>query len=209
MGGVFYHEEPPNHTKRCKCLAESLREVFSYCQTFSRRLSTTASLKEDERQISDVDEEHEVVVSIVRSKAKERQKHKVTPLRDGFPWAYYPAKGEVYVTLVMTPKGKVAGDEENNEKEEFLSVKSCLSCCSSGALSGEAFYSVKTNLSRCSSMNDLDLSEYWRHSIIQKFCHCEGWPFGLYRKVALLPPLPKSPSESWLSRRIQQSTKVI
>lgn len=62
MGGVFYHEESPNHTKRCKFLAETLREVFSYCQTFSRRLST-ASLGEECPIIDDVDEEQEVLSS--------------------------------------------------------------------------------------------------------------------------------------------------
>ncbi|XP_027333205.1 uncharacterized protein LOC113848043 [Abrus precatorius] len=189
--GVFYHEheEPPNHTKRCKCLGETLKEVFSHCQTFSRRLSTTSL--EDECFNSDIDEEQQVVVSAVRSRAMEKQKHKLSPLK------------EVFVTHTKAPR--VVGDGEQDEREEFLSVKSCLSRCSS---SGEAFYSVKTNLSRCSSMNELDITEFWRRSMIQEFCHCEGWPFGLCRKAVLLPPLPKSPSESWLSRKIQRSTKV-
>ncbi|RDX76069.1 hypothetical protein CR513_43975, partial [Mucuna pruriens] len=194
MGGVFYHEEPPNHTKRCKFLADTLKEVFSHCQTFSRRLST-ASLEEECPIIDDVDEEQEVVVSAVRSRAMQKQKHKRSPLR------------ELYVTHRVAPQASVVSDEEDDEREEFLSVKSCLSCCSSSSVSGEAFYSVKTNLSRCSSMNEVDISECWRRSIIQQFCHCEGWPFGLCRKAVFLPPLPKSPSESWLSRKIQRSTK--
>lgn len=207
MGGVFYHEESPNHTKRCNFLAETLREVFSYCQTFSRRLST-ASLEEECPIIDDVDEEQEVVVSAVRRRAMEKQKLKPSPTREGFSWGYSPATRELYVTHRMAPQARMVGDEEHSEREEFLSVKSCHSCRSSSAMSGEAFYSVKTNLSRCSSMNEVDISEYWRRSIIQDFCHCEGWPFGLCRKAVLLPPLPKSPSESWLSRKIQQSTKV-
>ncbi|XP_061343623.1 uncharacterized protein LOC133289652 [Gastrolobium bilobum] len=206
--GVFYHEEPPNHhRKRCKYLGATLKEVFSHCQTFTRRLST-ASL-EEECPISDFDEEQEEVVSAVRSRAMEKQKHKSSPLRGGFSWVYSPATRELFVTQRMVPQAREGGDEEHDEREEFLSVKSCFSCCSSSAMSAaEAFYSVKTNLSRCSSMNEIDLSEYWRRSIIQEFCHCEGWPFGLCRKAVLLPPLPKSPSESWLSRKIQQSTKV-
>ncbi|TKY57799.1 hypothetical protein E2542_SST14852 [Spatholobus suberectus] len=193
MGGVFYHEEPPNHTKRCKCLVGTLKEVFSHCQTFTRRHST-ASLEEE---CPIIDKEQEEVVLAVRSRAMEKQKHKPNPLT------------ELYVTHTMAPQARVAvGDEEYDVGEEFLSVKSSLSCCSSSAVSGEAFYSVKTNLSRCSSMSELDVSEYWRRSIIQEFCHCEGWPFGLCRKAVLLPPLPKSPSESWLSRKIQRSTRV-
>ena len=137
--------------------------------------------------------------------------HMKMTLRKGFSLAYSPATRELYVTHshTMAPQARVVvGDEEHDEREEFFSVKSCLSCCSSSAVSDQAFYSVKTNLSRCSSMNEVEVSEYWRRSIIQEFCHCEGWPFGLSRKAVLLPPLPKSPSESWLSRKIQRSTKV-
>ncbi|ESW32831.1 hypothetical protein PHAVU_001G020800 [Phaseolus vulgaris] len=205
MGGVFYHEESANHNKRCKFLAGTLKEVFSHCQTFSRRLST-ASLEEECPIIEDVDE---MVVSVVRSRAMEKQKLKPSPLRDDFSWTDSPATRELYVTMASPQPRVVIGDGEDDEREEFFSVKSCLSCCSSNAVSEQPFFSVKTNLSRCSSMSGVDMSEHWRRSIIQEFCHCQGWPFGLCRKAVLLPPLPKSPSESWLSRKIQRSTKVI
>ncbi|KAK7310863.1 hypothetical protein RJT34_08630 [Clitoria ternatea] len=198
--GVFYYEEPPpNHPKRCKCLVlATLKEAFSHCQFFGARLSTS-SFEDHEYPMSDFDEEQEVFISEVISQTLEKQKHKPSVLRDSFSW--------VYLTQAMATQVKVEGDhEELDEKEEFLSVKSCFSRCSS-SLSGEAFYSVKTNLSRCSSLKELDLSKYWKRSVIEEFCHCEGWPFGLCRKAVLLPPLPKSPSESWLSRKIQSSTK--
>jgi len=101
---------------------------------------------------------------------------------------------------------------EDEEPEDFMSVQSHFSLCSScAAADSDAFFSVKTNFSHCSSVKDMDLheskcwawegfldsSEIRRRAIIQEFCHCEGWPFGLCRKVLLLPPLPKSPSESW------------
>lgn len=151
----------------------------------------------------------QVIVSTVRSRVMEKQKHKPNLLRESFSFVYSPATRELYVTQRMAPKERKGDDQERDEREEFLSVKSCFSGSSSSAMNVEAFYSVKTNLSRCSSMNELDFSEYRRRSIIQEFCHCEGWPFGLCRKAVLLPPLPKSPSESWLSRKIQQSTKDI
>lgn len=202
--GVFYHEEPPNHTatKRYKCLAATLKEAFSHCRTSRGRLST-ASLDE-ECPNSDFDEEQEVVVSAVKSRAMERQKHKPSVARDNFSWVYSPETRELYITQMVALHERE--DVDDDQKEEFLSVKSCFSCHSS-RLSGELFYSVKTNFSPCSSLNDLDFSEYWRRSIIQELCHCEGWPFGLCRKAVLLPPLPKSPSESWLWRKKQQSTK--
>ncbi|XP_027355622.1 uncharacterized protein LOC113865343 [Abrus precatorius] len=203
--GVFYHEEPPNHPKRCKCLvATYLKEAFSRCQSLGARFST--STFEDEYPMSDFDEEQEVFISAVISRTMEKQKHKPSVLRHSFSWVYSPATKELFVTEAMGAQEKLKGDEEVDEREDFLSVKSCFSRCSS-SLSGEAFYSVKTKLSRCSSLNEIDMSKYWKRSVIEEFCHCEGWPFGLCRRAVLLPPLPKSPSESWLSRKIQPSIK--
>lgn len=149
----------------------------------------------------------QLFISAVISRNMEKQKHKPSVLRHSFSWVYSPATKELYFTQAVAPEEKVVkGDEESGEGEEFLSVKSCFSRCSSSP-SGEAFYSVKTNLSRCSSLNELDLSKYRRPSVIQEFCHCEGWPFGLCRRAVLLPPLPKSPSESWLSLKMQPTSK--
>lgn len=97
--------------------------------------------------------------------------------------------------------------EEDQEKEEFISVRSCFTCCSN-ATSKEAYLSVKTNLSRCSSFNELEFQDLRRRSIIQEFCHCEGWPFGLCRKLLLLPPLPKSPSESWSWHKGKKTKRI-
>lgn len=147
-----------------------------------------------------------MVVSAVKSRAMERQKHKSSVTRDGFSWVYSPETRELFITqMVAPPEGE---NVEDDEKEEFLSVKSCFSCRSS-VVSGEQFYSVRTNFSPCASFNELDFSGYWRRSIILELCHCEGWPFGLCRKAVLLPPLPKSPSDSWLWRKKQQSTKDV
>ncbi|XP_057720946.1 uncharacterized protein LOC130935277 [Arachis stenosperma] len=203
--GVFYHEDPPNHhTKRCKIFAATIKEVFSFnCQNSCRKLSIASLDDEEFPAITDLEEEQQVVVMAVRSRqAMEKQKH----------------KPGLYVTQTITTKEKKEGgneEEHDDQREEFCSVKSCFSCCSSSnaaAVSDEAFCSVKTNLSRCnSSINEaVELfppPEYWRRSIIRELCHCEGWPFGLCRKAVLLPPLPKSPSESWLSSKIQRSSK--
>lgn len=58
--GVFYHEEPPNHSKRCKYLVATLKEVFFHCQTFHRQLSISSL--EEEYSISDFDEEQQVYI---------------------------------------------------------------------------------------------------------------------------------------------------
>jgi len=135
----------------------------------------------------------QVFISAVINRTMEKQKHKASVLRHSFSWVYSPATKQLYVTEAVAPQKRVEADEENDEGEEFLSVKSCFSRCSSSP-SGTAFYSVKTNLSRCSSFNDLRLSKHWKRSVIEEFSHCEGWPFGLCRRAVLLPPLPKSPS---------------
>ncbi|GMY28625.1 hypothetical protein FCV25MIE_23867 [Fagus crenata] len=190
---VFYHEEPPpNSSKRCKFLTANLKDKFSNCHIFGRRLSTSSL---EEEYTSDCDDEQEDVVSAIRSRAKEKLKRKPSPLPDSISWVYSPMTRELY----MTPKAvqrEEDYDDEDDDKEEFLTVGSCFSCCSS-AVSREAFYSIKSNFSRSSSLNGLDFQEFWRRSIIEELCHCQGWPFGLCRKAVLLPPLPKSPSESW------------
>ncbi|KAL0912387.1 hypothetical protein M5K25_018354 [Dendrobium thyrsiflorum] len=74
--------------------------------------------------------------------------------------------------------GEYEGDDEKDE--DFFSVRSCFSRCSTG---DEEY---------CLSGRTAAASEEW-------FRECEGWPFGLWRrrKVVVLPPLPKSPADSW------------
>ncbi|KAL9247612.1 hypothetical protein vseg_021027 [Gypsophila vaccaria] len=125
----------------------------------------------------------------------------------------HPTSGELFLGSVnrqyenctVKPKEEIKEDGED-ENDEFASVH--LSFTSVDDY--EVFYSVRANFSCCSSLKDpglaeskwwtaevLDSAELRRRAIIQEFCHCKGWPFGLCRKTLLLPPLPKSPSESW------------
>ncbi|KAH7523604.1 hypothetical protein FEM48_Zijuj06G0029500 [Ziziphus jujuba var. spinosa] len=154
---IFYHEESPIPSKRCKFLAACLKDVFSNCHTFGDRVST--SIPDEDLPPSDFDDEQEVVVSAIRSRAMEKLRKKPNNLTDSF-----------------------------------------------SAASRDAFLSVKTSFSRTPSLNGLEFIDFQRRSIIQELCHCEGWPFGLCRKAVLLPPLPKSPSESW---SWSKGTKII
>ena len=132
----------------------------------------------------------------------EKQKRMPNPLRTNFSYLYSPATREFFIT----EREREDSDQEDKGREEFMSVGSCFSCRSS-AVTVEGIYSVKTNFSRSSSLDELDFPDFGKPSIFQEFCHCEGWPFGLCRKAVLLPPLPKSPSDSWLLRKTQQSNK--
>lgn len=110
--------------------------------------------------------------------------------------------------------------EWNVEKEEcteFCSVGSSFSDCCQSDLSIEGYMTAKTEFSRCSSLKGAELENQWKlyyaneirkRSVIQELCHCQGWPFGLGRKAALLPPLPKSPAESWSWRKPNRVTPL-
>ena len=54
---VFYHEEQPRQSKRCKCLATVLKEAFSNCHSFMGRFSDAGP--EEDCSI-DIDDESEV-----------------------------------------------------------------------------------------------------------------------------------------------------
>lgn len=197
---IFYHEEAeaPNPSKRSKFLATCLMDAFSNCHT-CRRLQPSSPEAENHSASDDFDDEQELIVSVIRSRAMEKLKRKPSSLSltDSFSWVY---SGDLYITQKgVQKKQDNHEDDVDDEKEEFLSVASCFSCCSSSAAaSRDVFLSVKTSLSRCSSLNGFEFNDFQkRQSIIQQLCHCKGWPFGLCRKAVLLPPLPKSPSESW------------
>ncbi|TQD98481.1 hypothetical protein C1H46_015936 [Malus baccata] len=206
---IFHHEEeqPPNPSKRCKFLAACLTDVFANCHT-SRKLSASSPAGE-EFLTSDFDEEQEVIVSAIRSRAMEKLTRKPSSLTDSFSFVYSSKSGDLFITQKGAEKQEDHEDHEGDEKEEFLSVASCLSCCSSTAATRDVFLSVKTSLSRCSSLGGIEFRDFPRQSIIQQFYHCEGWPFGLCRKAVLLPPLPKSPSESWMWRKGTKFVKMV
>ncbi|CAN1163842.1 hypothetical protein LINPERPRIM_LOCUS32834 [Linum perenne] len=209
--GVFYQEEepsPPNPSKKCKLLlASTLRDVFSNCKSCGGRISSSSPLQdEDYVATTDLEDEQEVVLSAIRTRAmeksKSKSKHKAFVITDSF-------SGELFSSPKRLELKHKNGDDGDMEEDEFFSVGSYLSCCSS-VLSREEFLSVKTNLSRCSSFSKVEEfpSLQKRVSILQELCHCEGWPFGLCRKAVLLPPLPKSPSESWLWRKGTRSVRL-
>lgn len=98
--------------------------------------------------------------------------------------------------FMVTPKALRCSWEN---RKEFYSACSRLSRCSS-ATSFDAFVSVKTRFSRSSSLNKIDFLDLSKKSVVEVL-QCEGWPFGLCRRSLLLPPLPKSPPDSWSWRK--------
>lgn len=152
-----------------------------------------------------------MVVSEIRTRAMEKLKRRPSVIiTDSFSWVFSPKTRELYLKTEL--KKEEEKDEEEGAREDYFSVCSCFSC--SSALTREAYYSVRTNLSRCSSLNGIDFQDFCRLdqdsrlAIIKELWYCEGWPFGLCRKAVLLPPLPKSPSESWSWRKGNKIARV-
>ncbi|KAH9611539.1 hypothetical protein KSS87_007628 [Heliosperma pusillum] len=201
-------EHPPSKSKRCKFISSVLKDPLSHCHACCRghRLSDSSSDEED-THISDF-ENIQMIVSMIRTRAME-SKMKRSSMIESYSTVLHPISGELFPGSVKQLYDVKKQDDEENE--EFTSVKSQLSLCSFASIDDyEAFYSVKTDFSCCPSLKDAELAEnkWWssevldskelrRRAIIQEICHCKGWPFGLCRKALLLPPLPKSPSDSW------------
>ncbi|KAI4388611.1 hypothetical protein MLD38_000923 [Melastoma candidum] len=210
--GVFFHEEEESqlsHAKTYGCLTKALKvkEAFSHCHNLSRQVSCRNHEDGEEEQegnpLEDPTEEQEAIVSEIRSRAIEKLRHKYNHSADGFSLIFSSTGiGELqFFTIEGQRRKEGHGDNQDIENEEFASVKSFLTCCSSVVASREVFFSAKSNLSRSSSLNDLDNQDLKRRLIFRELCHCEGWPFGLCRKLLYLPPLPKSPTESWSWRK--------
>ncbi|CAI9281834.1 unnamed protein product [Lactuca saligna] len=201
---LFHHEEPPNPSKRCKFLKDALVTCYTFCRELSSQ--TLERYEEEDDDVSNYDDEQEVFVSAVLSKYMEaKSKRKLGLSVDSFIWGFSP-------TEVFPPRNEIqhAYESDAEEKDEFYSTCSHLSRCSSSMTAAQAFMSVKTNLSRCSSMSSIEFPPYRkRRSIMRELCHCEGWPFGLCRKALLVPPLPKSPSESWMWHKSTRFIKIL
>ncbi|KAF8405056.1 hypothetical protein HHK36_009953 [Tetracentron sinense] len=195
---VFAHEEPKPPSKPCKFLPSALKEAFAHCQACRGQMSSP--IPEVEYSASDNDDEQEVVVLAIRNRAMEAKlRRKARLMTDSFCWVLCPTTRDLFIPPKGVQNLEYDEDEEDEESQAFFSAGSCFSRCSS--TSREVLFSVGSCFSRCSSMNGIDFGDLRKKSIIQEFCHCEGWPFGLCRKAMLLPPLPRSPSESWKWRK--------
>ncbi|KAK9166463.1 hypothetical protein Scep_001654 [Stephania cephalantha] len=187
-------EESRNCSKSCKLLA-ALKDAFAECQIFHRWLSTSSH--EEEYPVSDTEDDYEeVIVLAIRTRALEAKLKRKRPLTtENFRWVMSPTKGDQLFIALDGVHVVEEGLDENDNMDAFFSVRSCFSCCST--TSKEAFFSVGSYLSRCSSGGRIKFWDDERQLMLRELCHCEGWPFGLCRRALLLPPLPKSPSESW------------
>ncbi|VVB15986.1 unnamed protein product [Arabis nemorensis] len=172
-------------------MTTGLRDAFNYCYRCKGRKHTFSQHEDnDEKSVGDCDYDHEI-----KSRAMEKLRQK---------------SRTVFVKESLTYQSTKECNIETEEGVEFCSVRSSFSECCPSDLSIEGYMTAKTEFSRCSSLKGVKLENQWKMyylkeiqkgSVIQELCHCQGWPFGLGRKAMLLPPLPKSPAESWSWRK--------
>ncbi|XP_058089065.1 uncharacterized protein LOC131235946 [Magnolia sinica] len=174
MAFVSWEEPTKSPSIPCKFFLSALKDAFGQCHVFPIGRQSPLSL-EDENPTSDIEDDQAVIILAVRSgamKAKLRRKGSLT--MESLCWVLSPATGELFIA----PKG---GKDEDHEEED----------------EDEAFFSVKSCFSHSSSASGVECKHVRSRSVLEEFCYLEGWPFGLYRKMMMLPPLPLSPSESW------------
>lgn len=208
----FFPEEeksklPSNHSKS---LPKLIKNACAQCHgSCLRTPSTMSSVDEsldsdlDHKQVrslfilnSSNDISHHVLLSLslslisqliileIQSRAMKAMSRPREFLFSGkLAWAMSPTTGRVHMTPMRKTDGEEEGDcggyeeDDDDESEAFFSVKSCFSCCSTDG--------------------STELKEISAGSILEEFRHCEGWPFGLCRRAVVLPPLPRSPLDSW------------
>ncbi|CAI0558361.1 unnamed protein product [Linum tenue] len=128
--GVFYQEEPPpkNPSKKCKFfLVSTLKDAFSICRSCGGHISPLKQ-HQDEEYVPNTttglkDNEQEIVVSEIRSRALEKSKQKVFVITNSF-------LGELFFSAEKQEDGEV------EKEEDFYSAGSCLSRCSSSLSKG-------------------------------------------------------------------------
>ncbi|KAL5705782.1 hypothetical protein ACHQM5_024036 [Ranunculus cassubicifolius] len=178
-------EEPKPYSKSCHFFCSCLKDAFKFGGKSSR-----VELDED-YSTDDPEEDRDMVILAIKARAMEA---KLNPKSSNSITSV--TAGDLFVeSKKMQNLETVHGHFKDEGKEEFFDVGSHFSRCSSA--SKEAYFSVGSCLSRSSSTSKIEPWDFPRRSILEDFSHCDGWPFGLRRKIALLPPLPKCPSESW------------
>ncbi|KAL5992742.1 hypothetical protein ACLOJK_013661 [Asimina triloba] len=177
-------------------LPSVLKDALAQCHVFTIGRRSTAS-SEEKNSGSEIDDDQVIILAIRRRAMEAKHRRKDSLSTENLCWVLSPAKGEAFIAAAAAAAAatKEKKDEECNEEYEDT----------------DAFFSAKSCFSRCSSMSagGFELWEnFGRPTVWEEFCHLKGWPFGLSRKMMLLPPLPRSPSDSWTWCKPNQMAKM-
>ncbi|KAG9450929.1 hypothetical protein H6P81_010894 [Aristolochia fimbriata] len=195
----FAEEETTKHSNSCGVLASAVKEAFAQCHLFPNGRGSVSSVSvdsEDENPDGEIDDDRVIILAVRNRMIKGRLGRRNRLMTKSLSWAFSPSTGELYVAPAQAfeTKSKTKLDEEKEKENDDDHDEE-----EDGEEETESFYSVRSRFSRSSSASRVDDGQILtrRRSVLEEFCDCEGWPFGLYRRSLILPPLPSSPSEPW------------
>lgn len=218
-----FHPKLPAANHYCKSLSSLIRETYAHCHVPCVRIPAGAGWSsgedsDDDSVLDEAQDTKQVILNEMRNRQmKKRSRCSVDsptlPLSSSsaFAWSYTPLDPRTVLDKVSSPKTCVVVEGAAGEKEEEEAADD--GDCDADDES-EAFFSVKSSFTRSTSraatvassacmMLDpppptLRSPEAW-----ERFRDCEGWPFGLCRRPAVLPlpPLPSTPADSWKWRK--------
>ncbi|TVU09823.1 hypothetical protein EJB05_43319 [Eragrostis curvula] len=222
-----YHTKLPTAGHYCKSLSSLIRETYAHCHVPCVRIPAGAGWSsgedsDDDSVLDDANETKQVILNEMRNRQlKKRYSCSVVDSPSprlttaAFAWSYTPLDSKTVLEKLSSPKKRVVVEEDEDREKEEEKEKADDDgddYCDADDES-EAFYSVKSFFTRstsrgatvASSVCGMDLPppllrspETW-----EGFRDCEGWPFGLCRRPAVLPlpPLPSTPADSWKWRK--------
>ncbi|GJN33783.1 hypothetical protein PR202_gb22406 [Eleusine coracana subsp. coracana] len=221
-----YHAKLPAAGHYCKSLSSLIRETYAHCHVPCVRIrgrggwSSGDEDSDDDSVLDDAMETKQVILNEMRNRQMRKRSSAdspspIRPSTTAFAWSYTPLDPRTVFEKVSSPKKCVVVDQEDGGKEQVEEA------ADDGDGNGgecdaddesEDFYSVKSFFTRSTSRGatvassiGVDLPppllrspETW-----EGFRNCEGWPFGLCRRPAVLPlpPLPSTPADSWKWRK--------
>ncbi|NP_001143838.1 hypothetical protein Zm00014a_039677 [Zea mays] len=222
-----FHPKLPAANHYCKSLSSLIRETYAHCHVPCVGIAgwSSGGDSDDDSVLDEARDTKQVILSEMRSRQMKRRSRcsvdSPTPLplpssSSAFAWSYsYAPLGPRTVldelsspkTCVVVEGAAVADDDDgdvycdaDDESEAFFSVKSCFTRSTSPSPSRAATAASSPRMMTGPSPPMLRRSpEAW-----ERFRDCDGWPFGLCRRPAvlpLLPPLPSTPADSWKWRK--------
>ncbi|KAL6846278.1 hypothetical protein ACP4OV_023726 [Aristida adscensionis] len=226
-----YHPRLPAATNHyCKSLSSLIRETYAHCHVPCLRIPAGGGWgsgedsddDDDDSGLDDALETKQVILNEMRNRQmRKRSRCSVdsspTMMSGAFAWSYTPLDPRSVLERIPSPENCVVVVEETAEKEEDTANDG-----GDGDGDGdgdaddesEAFFSVKSFFSRSTSRGATVASSaadvmdalpplLRSPATWAGFRDCEGWPFGLCRRPAVLPlpPLPSTPADSWKWRK--------
>ncbi|WVZ65201.1 hypothetical protein U9M48_014609 [Paspalum notatum var. saurae] len=221
-----FHPKLPAAGHYCKSLSSLIRETYAHCHVPCVRIPGAAGWSsgddsdDDDTGLDEALETKQVILNEMRNRQMRKRSSRCSmesptlPLSSSaFAWSYTPLDARTVLEKASSPKtcvmveGVAEKEKAVVEEEDEAAGGDDGGDCDADDES-EAFFSVKSYFTRSTSraatvassacvemeMDTLRSPEAW-----ERFRDCEGWPFGLCRRPAVLPlpPLPSTPADSW------------